>query len=170
MIQASCEETIGLLFEHAIEIEHKAAHIYERLAKLFEHVPDMSDFWSDLVQDEMIHATTLQDVQKLLTPDQLSTRSNKKMWTDVTKIRHLLNEDLVGTIKTLNDAYELAHNLENSEVNAIFQFLTAEFVPSDTRRKFVVAEIAQHQKKLLDFSSNFGDRNWRKRIVITQHI
>lgn len=166
MIQASCGGTIELLFEHAIEIEYKAAHIYERLSKLFEHVPGLSDFWSDLAQDEIRHAATLLDVQKLLTPEQLSARSNKKIWDNVTNTQHLLNRDLVGTINTLDDAYELAHNIENSEVNAIFQFFAAEYVPSDERKKFVVSEITQHLKKLMDFSSNFGDRNWRKGIII----
>ncbi len=35
MIQANYEETVELLFEHAIDIEYKAAHLYERLSKLF---------------------------------------------------------------------------------------------------------------------------------------
>jgi rubrerythrin len=166
MIQASCEETIELLFENAIEIEKKAAHIYERLSKLFSHVPGLYDFWGALVEDEKRHATTLQDVQKLLTPEQLLAHPDKKIWDDMASIQRLLSKDLIGAINTLDDAYELAHELEFSEVNAIFQFLAAEFVPSAERKKQVISEITQHQQKLLDFSRNFGDRNWRKGINI----
>ena len=127
---------------------------------------DLSDFWDELVKDEKRHATTLQDVKKLLTLEQLLTSSDKKMWDDVASIQRLLNKDLVGAIKTLDDAYELAHELEFSEVNAVFKFLAAELIPSEERKKFVVTEIKQHQQKLLDFSRNFGDRNWRKGINI----
>ncbi len=155
-----------MLFELAIEIEYKAAHIYERLSKLFSHVQGLSDFWDELVKDEKRHATTLQDVKKLLTPQQLLTHSDKKMWDNIASIQRLLSKDLVGAIKTLDDAYELAHELEFSEVNAIFKFLAAGFIPSDERKKHVVSEIKQHQQKLLDFSRNFGDRNWRKGINI----
>ncbi len=80
MIQASSEETIELLFEHAIENENNAAQIYKRLSKLFSHVPGLSDFWEGLVQDEIRHAKILKDLQKMLTPEQLLTSANKEMW------------------------------------------------------------------------------------------
>jgi hypothetical protein len=66
----------------------------------------------------------------------------------------------------LNDAYELAHELENSEVNSIFKFLTSELIPSDKQEEFIFSTIKQHQQKLLDFDRNFGDSEWRKGIKI----
>ena len=166
MIQPNCEETIESLFEHAIEIEYKAAHLYEKLSKLFSHVEGLSDFWDELVNDEKQHATTLQEVKKQLTPEQLLTHSDKEIWANIASLQRLLSKDLVGAIKTLDDAYELAHELEFSEVNAIFKFLTVGFIPSDARKKHVNSHIQEHQQKLLDFSRNFGDRNWRKGIKI----
>ena len=166
MIQASYEETIELLFEHAIENEYSAAQIYKSLSKLFSHVPGLYDFWDGLVKDEIRHATILKDIQMLLTPEQLLTPADKKMWADVTKIQRKLSKDLVASVKTLDDAYELAHELEFSEVNTIFQFLAAEFLPPGERQKQVISEITIHQQKLFDLNRHFGDKNWRRGITI----
>jgi hypothetical protein len=166
MMQSGPEETIEHLFEYMIEIEYKAAHFYETLSKLFSHVPGLTVFWQGLVEDEIRHATVLQEIGKLLTPEKHLSRSDKKIWDDVARIQRKLSKDLIGAINTLDDAYELAHDLEFSEVNAVFIFLAAECVPSDERKRFVRHEIEQHQKKLLDFSHKFGGRDWRKGIDI----
>jgi hypothetical protein len=166
MMQSGSEETIEHLFEYSIEIEYKAAHIYETLSKLFSHVPGLTVFWQGLVEDEIRHATILQEIRKMLTPEKLLSRSDKKIWDDVAGIQRNLSKDLIAAINTLHDAYELAHDLEFSEVNAVFKFLAAEFVPFDERKQFVFSDIDQHQKKLLDFSRNFGGRDWRKGIDI----
>ena len=65
MVRAGCEGTIGLLFKRAIEIAYQVTHIYEKLSKLFKHVPGLPDFWSDLAEDEIGHVTTLQDIRLL---------------------------------------------------------------------------------------------------------
>ena len=78
----------------------------------------------------------------------------------------MLSKDLVGSINTLDDAYELAHQIEFSEVNAIFKFLSSELIPFDKQEKIISSGIVQHQQKLLDLSRDFGDREWRKEIKI----
>jgi hypothetical protein len=72
-----------------------------------------------------------------------------------------LNKDLIGPIETLDDAYELAHGLEFSEVNTIFAFLAGEYVPSEHRKEFVRVEITRHLEKLTHFGENFGEKDWR---------
>ncbi len=157
---------MALLFEHAIEVENKTAHIYESFSKLFSHVPGLSDFWDGLVKDEKLHAATLEEAYKRLPSEQRSARADKKMWDNIAKNQRLLSRDLLKKIKTLDDAYELAHELEFSEVNVIFEFIIAESdLPSD-RKKFIISEIIQHQKKLLDFNGNFGNKSWRQKIAI----
>jgi len=64
----------------------------------------------------------------------------------------------------LDDAYELAHELEFSEINSIFELLAAEPVPSDNQEKLIHSIIVKHQQKILDFSHNFGDKEWRQGI------
>jgi hypothetical protein len=73
-----------------------------------------------------------------------------------------MNQDLLGSINSLKDAYELAHQLEYSEVNAIFEFLTVDAIPGNTERGFVRTHITMHQKRLTDFSENYSGKDWRQ--------
>ncbi len=166
MNESNYKQTVDDLFKRAIEIERKASDIYKELANLFSHIPKVTAFWNDLFKDEIDHMQTLQNIYKSLKQEQLLSISDEKIWDDVIKIENILNKDLIGAIKNLDDAYELAHELEFSEVNAIFQFLAKKFVPFEERSKFVVSHIKDHQQKLLDFSHNFGDRAWRINISI----
>ena len=166
MIESGSRETIEAIFERAIEIEHKAATIYTEFSQLFSHMPKITVFWQGMTEDEKRHMAALQDVRKSLTNEQLQSPCDKNISEKVAEIHRLLSKDLTASINNLDDAYELANELEFSEVNAIFKFLAAEFVPSEQRIQLVASEIKQHQQKLLDFFENFGDRNWRKEISI----
>lgn len=166
MIHSRSEKTIERLLELAIENEYKIADIYERFKKLFSHVPGIPAFWQELHDDEIRHATTLKNVRKSLTPEQLLSCSAEEMWDNAVKLHHKLSKDLVWSINTLNDAYALAHEIEFFEVNAVFKFLYSEFISSDKRKEFVYSAITQHQQKLVDFSRNFGNREWREEIKI----
>ena len=166
MIHSKPEKTIERLFEHQIEIEYKAADIYKRFSKLFSHVSELPAFWQGLHDDEIQHAITLQNVRKSLTPEQLLSYSTKEMWHDIMIIQQMFSKDLVGSINTLDDAYELAHELEFSEMNTIFKFLASDLIPYDKQEELINSAIIQHKQKLLDFSRNFGNRKWRKGIKI----
>jgi len=74
----------------------------------------------------------------------------------------------VSSISNLNDAYELALDQENSELNMIYKFLVREFSRSDDVRKFAMAEVGSHIMKLWDFPKTFGDDEWRMSIKINE--
>ena len=118
-----------------------------------------------LTEEEMQHANTLQDIRKSLTVEQLQSPCDKELSDIVARTQRMLRGVLTESIKNLDDAYELAHELEFSELNAIFKLLATKFFPPEQRRQ-IVPNIMQHQQKLLDFSHNFGDRDWRKGISI----
>lgn len=166
MMDSGSGQTMDTVFAGAIEIEYKLAEIYGQFSRLFSHVQGLSAFWQGLSNDEVRHATSLRAARESLAPNHLLMPCDKGVWDNVMRIQRILNKDLVGAINTVDDAYELAHDMEFSEVNVIFKFLTAEFVPSDERKQFVHSEIAQHQRKLLDFSLKFGDKAWRKGIGV----
>jgi rubrerythrin len=156
--------TLEDLFERAIEIEKTAAEVYATFSRWFSHVPRVSAFWRELNQDEIEHAETLGAIRDRLTPQQLSSAAEEGIWKAVHDIRNRLRKDWKGHVDTLDDAYDLAHELEFSEVNAVFRFLAVDVVPSEEREKFVVSQITQHQQKLLDFGQEFADRAWRRQI------
>ncbi len=166
MMDSGSGQTMDTVFAGAIEIEYKVADIYGQFSRLFSHVQELSAFWQGLADDEVRHATALRATRESLAPDHLLMPCDKDLWDNVMRIQRMLNKDVVGAINTVDDAYELAHDLEFSEVNVIFKFLAAEFVPSDERKQFVSSEITRHQRKLLDFGLNFGGKAWRKGIGV----
>jgi hypothetical protein len=69
-------------------------------------------------------------------------------------------EDKLSSVNTLDDAYEIAYWFEYSEVNTAFEVILSRFVPSDTRKDFVMDLISEHLAKL----HSFGDAGWRQGI------
>jgi rubrerythrin len=166
MIESDSKDTIGAILERAIEIEYKFADIYREFSQQFSHIQEVSAFWQGVTEDEMQHAKALEHVRTSLTGEQLLSPCDEEVSEKVAGIQRMLSKILTKPIKNLDDAYELAHELEFSEVNAVFKLLATEFVPSEERKRFVVSELTQHQRKFVEFSRNFGDRDWRKGIGV----
>ncbi len=166
MINSKSENTIERLFELAIEFEYKTADVYKRFAKLFPHVPRLPAFWQGLHDDEIQHVITLQNVRELLTLEQRLACPPTEIWESVVKIQRIITRDLFRSIKNLNDAYELAHELEFIEANTLFSFLTSKIIFSGNPAEIDYLAIVKHQKKLMDFCHSFGDREWREEIKV----
>lgn len=159
MIESGSKDTIEAIFERAIGFEYKAADVFKEFSKLFSHIQEISSFWQELAKDEIQHADTLQNIRKSLTSEELLSPCDEEMSRKVDITQRMLNEVSIASIKNLDDAYELAHELEFSEVNAIFTLLATKFFPSEGGQEFIVSEITKHQQKLVDFTRNFGDRD-----------
>ena len=162
MIEPGSKDSIEAIFERAIENERKAADIYKQFSKLFSNNEEVSAFWRQLRKDEIHHANMLQDVRKSLTVEQSRSSCDKELLEKVKRIQYILRNVVIESIHSLNDAYELAHELESSEVNTIFKLLATEFGPSEEWEQIVVSEINTHLQRLMDFGGDFGDREWRK--------
>jgi len=166
MLNADFDKTTENLFKLAVEIEKEAANVYEKFSKVFAYMPQIFAFWSGMRDDELEHATTLQGISKSLSAEQLISLPDHALWNSVVDVRRMLGRDLTVSVENLDDAYELAHELESSEVNNIFKFLTSHYVASEEQEKLLDMQIVRHLKKLMDFSSNYGDRHWRKEFKI----
>jgi len=160
------EKTISELFETAIESEKKLADLYRILSKKFEHLDEVYDFWKGMMRDESIHAKELSQVMSGIPEERLSSPADAQMLRKSRGVLELLEYESqrVGEVKNLNEAYELATDLENSEANNIMEFLISEFVPDKFRIDFIKAEIDVHLRKLIEFPDRFGDSDWRKNI------
>ena len=159
------EDTAETEFQIAIDCEKLAAAVYREFMKIFSHVPEIAEFWNDMVKDEEKHAEHLDEVYKSLTADQLNAPADSKLLMELKRIKSLQLEDVTGPIKTLDDAYEFANKLENSEVNAAFRFLMREFISTETRKNAVMNTLDVHLARLINFSENYGNANWRKSIA-----
>lgn len=159
------QKTLADLFRAAIALEEQAGAIYDQLSQRFAHLPEIHDFWQGMQADELSHAEALKRIRDSQTATDLSRRIDPKKWAEAVAIERFLAGDRIGPVRTLDDAYMLAHEIEFSEVNAIFAFLAEKSVTLDDRADFVLSQIGHHQEKITSFNRTFGDRPWRRRIL-----
>jgi hypothetical protein len=101
-----------------------------------------------MAEDEKLHTKTLQGIYNSLDQEQLNSPSEEHLFKSVITARDFLNKNLINSVKNLDDAYEIAHQIESSEVNAILKFLLNHFIPSEKQMKFTSTNITNHQKKM----------------------
>lgn len=141
-------ETVATLFEQMITIEKKMQEFYQRLAEMFSHKPEVSDYWKQMMIDEITHVQELEDLRNTLTTYQLKNPADPYM---VRKLNDLLRypiNDILKKINNLDDAYQTAHMFEDSEANKIYKFLNTEFVTSDKRNELIINHLITHIDKI----------------------
>jgi hypothetical protein len=67
----------------------------------------------------------------------------------------MLRNISLDSIDTLDDACEVAHELEFSEVNSVFKILATEFVSDKTRKEVTISHLGHHQG--MQFTDDIGD-------------
>ena len=149
------EETIEQLFELSMAAEKTAGDFYAGLARKFSHLPEVSEFWKEMARDEERHIMGLEAIRDSLTSGQLFVPADQAVLGAVKNALKFSVKEMLASVRNLDDAYELAHDLENSEVNTVFEFLSTEFRPSRERKEFVRSQVKGHIIKLLSF---FGVR------------
>ncbi|MHA1731956.1 MAG: ferritin family protein [Promethearchaeota archaeon] len=153
------------LFLRAIENEEMARDFYLDIALLFSLVPNVAEFWESLSTEEQTHAELLLDALKNTPEEKLSAPADPSLIELVNEVHDLLTRDYLGDITTLDDAFELAHEVEFSEINNILKILLAHSPSFGDRKSEVVTSITEHQDKLMKFSESLGGRDWRRGIL-----
>ncbi len=153
------------LLRAAILLERLAQKVYTGIADLFRYEKGISLIFEELAADEEQHIKLL---SKLLAG--LPTASGKLpcSFQHCEKLQsileHLEHID-INAIENLNDAYELAHDLEFSEINSIFLQIILLCADDDEEHTFIKQEIIEHQKKIFTLKTQFGDKQKRKTFV-----
>jgi len=132
--------------------------------KKFAHVPEIVEFWGSMVEDESKHAKNLEEVYDTLTDVERSGPADSHLIRELRGILALRLEDVTGPVKTLDDAFNIANELEDSEVNAAFRTLMKKFIPKEKQRRALLETVEVHLARLTYFSENYGDSAWRKSI------
>lgn len=164
MSDLSPKTTFEEILENAIEIEKSAGRLYVKFAKMFSSFPKAAEFWKEMNKDELDHAKWLIEIKESLSDKELSSSPDYNLILKVHHINKLLDKYSAKKIENLDDAYELAHDIESSEVNNLFSLLTHKFISSEDKRRILLSEINEHQMKIIDFPKNFGDEILRKEI------
>jgi regulator of RNase E activity RraB len=72
-------------------------------------------------------------------------------------IKNLFDEHSKREIGNLHDAYEVANEIESSEVNNLFKMLSSEFISSEKKKTFILAEIDEHRRQIMNLPERFED-------------
>ncbi len=163
------EQTVENVFQQAIQAEYKSRFLYVQFSKMFNHVHEVSALWTSLAKDEVYHAKVLEKIQASLTIEQLSQTADQELLDNIKEVLTFLREIKLDMINTLDDVYEVAHELEFSEINSVFKILATEFISDVYRKEAVLSQLGQHTEKLITFNEKFGDKTWRKGII-AQHL
>lgn len=164
MSDLSPKTTFKEIFENAIEIEKSAGQLYVKFAKMFSSFPKAAEFWKEMNKDELDHAKWLIEIKESLSDKELSSYPDYNLILKVHNINKLLDEYSAKNIDNLDDAYELANEIESSEVNNLFSLLAHKFISSEEKRRILLSEITEHQMKIMDFPKDFGDKILREEI------
>ncbi|MBN2589876.1 MAG: hypothetical protein JXA96_08430 [Sedimentisphaerales bacterium] len=159
------EQTANYVFQQAIKCEWKTRRLYILFSKMFESIPRVSTFWIELAKDEENHAKTLIQIQESMTKQQLNNKADKELLGNIRKVLSFFKKISTDQFKTLDDAYELAHELESSEINSVFKILATNFISDETLKEITISQLGNHVEKLIKFNENIGNRTWRKEVI-----
>ncbi|MBN1694359.1 hypothetical protein JW879_03040 [candidate division WOR-3 bacterium] len=149
------ELVLGKIFERAIETKKRVGQIYRQFARLFSHIPEVEDFWRKMNINQITHADWLKEIKESLTEEQVLSLPQVELVLKTHAIKNLFDEHSRREIGSLHDAYEVAHEIESSEVNTLFKMLTSEFISSEKKKNFILAEIDEHRRQIMSLQDKF---------------
>jgi len=143
-------ESVGKLFEHAIELERAAQSLYSQFENKFSNYPDVALFWKKYALEEDGHAAYLERIGSEVEQSRLSSPADKGMVQKVHRCLRDAAQIKMEKIKTLEDAYQVATELENSETNAIFEFMIVNFSTDELAKshQFLRTQLSTHIARL----------------------
>jgi hypothetical protein len=157
--------TLSGLFERAIAAENAARDFYLGLARKFSSQPVIVAFWKSMAEDEEEHARILERSRKSIGQSRLDAAIDISMVKRADTLSNLSVLRMLKSVHNLDDAYLLAHELEASDVNTIFNFLKLKLVPDGEKTNLSAGTIDNHLRKLVDFQKTFGEAELRRRII-----
>jgi rubrerythrin len=161
----STKTTNAELFELAIAVERTAEELYRGLEAKFADCQEVADFWREYAAEEVGHAQWLEHLRDTSSPERLSAPADPAILRDVHEILQFSTQNALKRVKSLEDAYQLVHEFENSETNAIFEFLITNFSSDKETRAFLRSQLNDHLSKLMtEFPMQFKHITTRRAI------
>lgn len=164
MPDSNSELILGKILEKAIETKEKVGQIYLRFAELFSHIPEIGDFWKKMNFNQSTHADWLKEIKESLSEEQILSLPEVEWVLKTHAIKSLFDKHSGREIDNLHDAYEIAYEIEFSEVNDLFKMLSNEFIPSEEKKNIILTAIDVHKQQIMDLYEKFDDRSLMKDI------
>ncbi|MFZ5911057.1 MAG: ferritin family protein [Chloroflexota bacterium] len=161
-------ETVGQLFEYAIALERATETLYGQLERMFAHYPDVARFWKQYADEENGHASYLERIRGGMDAERLSHPADGEMLQKARQCLANATQERLKDVKTLDDAHQLATELENSETNAIFEFMVVNFSTDELAKshRFLRTQLSAHNARLEnDFPKPYNSRIARQNVL-----
>ncbi len=164
--------TVGDLFEVAIQLEETAQALYSNWQSAFAAETAVAKFWQVYAEDEQRHASMLRSTRDRLALEQLAAIAPPDMLGVAVNMLNELQRN-PPAVRDLDEAYELAHQLEHSEVNTIFEFLLSHVLPEDalfrgSGAQMARKQVSEHTNRLLfEFPEHLRDAHTRRAIKVS---
>jgi rubrerythrin len=132
---------------------------------MFESHEEISAFWKRYAAEETGHATWLKRLRERLSADEMTAPADTNMLEMMNSLRELSMDGLLNKVENLDDAFQLAHDMESSEVNVVFSFLVDHFSADESTQAFLRTQLRSHANHLaLDLPTQFRGVSARRAI------
>jgi len=118
-----------------------------------------------MADDEQEHANILNQIQKNLSMDILLAPADHLILYKARANMKFTVDSMLSSVQNLDDAYELAHDLEFSEADAVFCLLATHFIDQQDKKNFILAQINEHQYRIEHSPEIFRTKSWRSSIA-----
>ncbi len=159
------DATIEYLIERAISWEIAARDLYVTLSEAFPSQPSVAETWRQMAIDESAHAAILRDTRASLPESRLAEHLGTAETALIESVEGQLAQVRAAKLRTLDDAYELAHGLESSEVNTVFQLVVSFHAEDVGTEALIDAQLEEHIGRLTRLADQF-DRAARRSMVL----
>lgn len=156
--------TYAQVFEIAMNAERKAGELYHHFAALFAAYPPAIKLWAALAQDEGYHLRVLEQIRENLPQETLHEEVDPLLWEQAEILRRLEKSMSTLAVENVDEAYQLTHELEHSEVNTMFEFLVHAFLSGTDMETIALQQLREHLRRLLRAEELLGPAEVRQRI------
>ena len=155
----------GELLELSLGFEKNARELYKKWSVRFAGVPDVAAFWHEYSADEDMHAGMLEALRLRLSPDQLDTLIENELVGDTRRLLAYLQKD--QNIENLEQAFQYANMIENSEINPLFEVVLSTFEEDEKVITLLRTQLNEHIRKLTyKFPTRFSRPELRQAIKV----
>lgn len=159
------KQTVADVFKCLMKIGYKASGLYDKLSMLFSYAPDISLFWSEMAKDGIFHINTLHEIYESLSKEQqLLSCHEEQIWKDIIVIQDLLVTSVIDSINNLDDAYDVARQIESSSINSVFKLLAEKLDLPVEQEDFVLSNLVRQRSNLTKFAQIVGAEASRMQI------
>jgi rubrerythrin len=143
------------IYDGFIRFEERSAALYLELSVGFFNHPELRWFWIEMAMEEKQHAGMLQHCREAgVFAVELPEKGQIQR---LNRIFRQLETRLARPELTVDDAFDMAIELESSEINDVYSKLTAPIQgPAHVMRKKMELSVAGHFEKLQEAASKFN--------------